>query len=78
VFLVLAVQRSLDGLRVDEEEEQPGGDGEHLVGRERSGSNVNAGKRTVEGVAGERRGILYSRSGTEVPEDDEHSDDPRS
>jgi hypothetical protein len=58
VFLVLAVQRSLDGLRVDEEEEQPGGDGEHLVGRERSGSNVNAGKRTStgEGVAGERMG----------------------
>jgi hypothetical protein len=30
VFLVLTVQRSLDGLRIDEEEEQPGGDGEHL------------------------------------------------
>jgi hypothetical protein len=38
--------------------------------RERSSSNVNAGKRTGEGIAGERRG--YSRSGTEVPEDDEH------
>ena len=30
MLLVLAIERRLDGLRVDEEEEKPGCDGEHL------------------------------------------------